>query len=269
VPVLDLPNIDTLADPLPNFTRVAELREPMATQLEQRSSKSVVGAFEYEIEARDAERAVEVVVEVVERMRARARFAGAAGRVVVGAEAYVETEDRFIELRTPDRGAAIMSLVAEGQLLAVDPAKTYAAERHAIDDALELAAPLNSGALAPAISGSWAALEALLTDAQDSDQEEGKVAAAVRAARLAACSWPRAELTALSYQVDRRGKAGTELSARLDPAETNRDRSEVVAEWLRGNGGLPLKRTWRLQSDVAAVSRMNGVLADATSVLRQ
>lgn len=269
VPIFNLPNIEKLADPLQNFTRWADLPAPIAAQIQANHPKAVVGAFDYAIEARDAERAVEVVVEVVERMRARARFAGAAGHVVVAGEAYVETEDRFVDLRTPDRGAAIMSLVAEGQLLAVDPAKTYAAERHAIDDALELAAPLNAGALAPAISGSWAALEALLTDAQDSDQQEGKVAAAVRAAALAACSWPRAELTALSYQVNGRGKAGLELSSRLHEVLTNRDRAEILAEWLRANGGMPLKRSWRHPSDVAAVSRMNGVLSDPTAALRE
>lgn len=268
VPIFGLPNIEKLADPLPNFTRWADLPEPIAAQIRTNHPRVVVGALDYAIEARDAERAVEVVVEVVERMRARARFAGAAGLVAVAGEAYVETEDRFVDLRAPDRGAAIMSLVAEGQLLAVDPAKTYAAERHAIDDALELAAPINAGALAPAISGSWAALEALLTDAQDSDQQEGKVAAAVRAAALAACSWPRAELTALSYQVDRRGNAGLELSSRLGQVATNRDRAEIVADWLRTNGGMPLKRSWRHRSDVAAVSRMNGVLHQPTETLR-
>lgn len=126
VPVIDLANIDKLADPLPNFTRQIDLRSPIAERLRDGISKPVIGAFEYEIEARDAERAVEVVVGVVERMRARARFAGAAGSVVVAGEAFVETEGRFIGLHTPDRGAAIMSLVAEGQVLAVDPEKTYA-----------------------------------------------------------------------------------------------------------------------------------------------
>lgn len=269
VPAIDLPSVETLADPLPNFTRYADLHPPIAAQLRDGNAKPVLGAFDYMIEARDAERAVEVVVEVVERMRARARFAGSAGRVTVAREAYVETEDRFIELRVADRGAAIMSLVAEGQLLAVDPAKTYAAERHAIDDALELAAPLNSGALAPGISGSWAALEALLTDAQDGDQKEGKVAAAVHASRLAACSWPRAELTALSYQIDQRRGAGSELLDLLDGVATNRDRSEIIAERLRQDGRLPLKRSWRIQSDAAAVSRMNRLLADPSRVLTQ
>lgn len=269
VPVINLPNAEHLADPLPNFTRQADLDSATAAQLREKIRKPVIGTFSYDIEARDAERAVEVVIEVIERMRARARFAGVAGQVVVAEKAYVATESRFIELRTPDRGAAIMSLVSEGQLFAVDPAKTYAAQRHAIDDALELAAPLNTGALAPGISGSWAALEALLTDAQDSDQTEGKVAAAARAARLAACSWPRAELTALSYQVDAHNDAGRALAGKLQAAETNRDRSEIVADQLRRAHGLPLRRSWRFQSDVAAVTRMNNLLANPADSLKQ
>ena len=199
----------------------------------------------------------------------RARFAHSNRHIVFSSEVYVETEDRFIELRVPDRNAAIMSLVTEGQLLDVIPAKTYAAERHAIDDALELAAPLNSGGLAPAISGAWAALEALLTDSQDSDKKEGKVGAATHAARLVACSWPRAELTALSYRIDPERGTGRELSARLDVAETNRDRSQIIADQLRNTGQIPLLRTWRLPSDAAAVTRMNRLLANPTGMLTQ
>ncbi|GFG99101.1 integrase [Mycobacterium timonense] len=269
VPVISLPKPERLADPLPNFTRRSDLDPETAEQLQPTSTKPLLGAFSYDIEARDAERAVEVVIEVVERMRARARFTGVAGQVVVARQAYVATENRLIELRTPDRGALIMSLVSEGQLFDVNPAKTYAAQRHAIDDALELASPLNTGALAPAISGSWAALEALLTDAQDSDEDEGKVVAAVRAARLAACSWPRAELTALSYQVDEHTAAGKQLASKLQGVGTNRDRSEIVAAQLRQNNGLPLRRSWRFQSDIAAVARMNGLLADPAKVLNQ
>lgn len=269
VPVISLPKPERLADPLPNFVRLSDLDPETADQLQQSNTKPLIGAFGYDIDARDAERAVEVVIEVVERMRARARFAGVAGQVVVAREAYVATERRSIELRTPDRGALIMSLVSEGQLFAVDPGQTSAAQRHAIDDALELAAPLNKGALAPGISGSWAALEALLTDAQDSDEEEGKVAAAVRAAKLTACSWPRAELTALSYQVDERNATGKALAINLGEVATNRDRSEIVARQLRRDKGLPLRRSWRFQSDVAAVARMNDLLADPAKGLKQ
>lgn len=269
VRVNDLPEIVRLADPLPHFTRHASLPGPIADKLRSLDSIPALGAFNYTVEARDAERAVELVSEVIERMRARARFAHSNRHIVFSSEVYVETEDRFIELRVPDRNAAIMSLMTEGQLLDVIPAKTYAAERHAIDDALELAAPLNSGGLAPAISGAWAALEALLTDSQDSDKKEGKVGAATHAARLVACSWPRAELTALSYRIDPERGTGRELSARLDVAETNRDRSQIIADQLRNTGQIPLLRTWRLPSDAAAVTRMNRLLANPTGMLTQ
>ncbi|MGZ1491236.1 hypothetical protein [Brevibacterium sediminis] len=269
VPVFNVPQMERLADPLPNFSRNENLELAIAGKFEDKFPKPTVGAFQYEVEARDAERAAEVVVEVVERMQARARFAGPIGRIDVAPSAYVESENRFIDLRIPDRGAAIMSLVAESQLLAVGPAKTYSAERHAIDDALELAAPLYSGPLAPAISGSWAALEALLTDAQDTDQNEGKVVAATNAARLAACSWPRAELTALSYQVDSKRAAKEEWFAQLKNAKTNRDRSAVIADRLTQESYLPLKRTWRIQSDAAAVTRMKNLLTDPTYSLNQ
>ena len=105
IPVISLPKPERLADPLPNFTRQSDLYPETAKQLQQTSTKPLLGAFSYDIEARDAERAVEVVIEVVERMRARARFAGVAGQVVVSRHAYVATEKRLIQLRTPDRGA--------------------------------------------------------------------------------------------------------------------------------------------------------------------
>ena len=270
VPVIELPVPEQLADPLDNFTRLENLDYSVASKMKYEISKPVLGVFKYEVKARDAERAVDSVFEIVERMRARSRISGGKGRVVLGGKALVENEDRFIDLRFPNRGVAVKSLISEGQLLAVDSVSEHGADRLAIDDALELAAPLNSGALAPAISGAWAALEALLTDAKDEDQKEGKVAAATRAAHLTTCSWPRAELTALSYRIDGGKDAGHDLQERLNRALSNRDRSEIVANYLREQGGrLPLKRDWRLRSDVAALQRMNKLLDNPKNTLMQ
>ena len=63
-------------------------------------------------------------------------------------------------------------------------------------------------------------------------------------------------------------QAGAGLWAQLMQAPTNRDRAEHVAEFLLDHHGLPLKRGWRLQSDVAAVARMMPTLTDPTKVLR-
>ena len=59
------------------------------------------------------------------------------------------------------------------------------------------------------------------------------------------------------------------MSARLDVAETNRDRSQIIADQLRNTGQIPLLRTWRLPSDAAAVTRMNRLLANPTGMLTQ
>ncbi|ASL18890.1 hypothetical protein LFT51_02095 [Mycobacterium intracellulare subsp. chimaera] len=55
VPVISLPKPERLADPLPNFTRRSDLDPETAEQLQPTSTKPLLGAFSYDIEARDAE----------------------------------------------------------------------------------------------------------------------------------------------------------------------------------------------------------------------
>jgi hypothetical protein len=109
------------------------------------------------------------------------------------------------------------------------------------------------------------ALESLLTEARDPDGEREKVVAATRAAALAACSWPRAELTALSYRI--RETSGNDLSVRLDRCASDRERAALIAAELEQKGTLPLKRSWRRRNDMAAVTRMQDLLADPRQVL--
>src|SRR5690606_36455774 len=66
-----------------------------------------------------------------------------------------------------------------------------------IDAALELLSHLQSSSPGAAVAGGWAAIEALLSEPDD------RAAAAERLAMLAACSYPRAELTKLSYVLER------------------------------------------------------------------
>src|SRR5207253_4317600 len=91
-----------------------------------------------------------------------------------------------------------------------------------VDAAIELLGPLDSGSPGPAITGAWAAIEALLSGPGDDD-----VVAADRLASLVACSFARAELTALSYSVEKRGG---DVADRLSRSETNRDRAALVAD---------------------------------------
>jgi hypothetical protein len=66
--------------------------------------------------------------------------------------------------------------------------------RSRVDDALELAAQINQGALGPAVAGGWAAVESLLFNPDDPAEEErsGKAVAADRLAAIITCSWPNA-----------------------------------------------------------------------------
>jgi hypothetical protein len=95
---------------------------------------------------------------------------------------------------TAARGVDVLSLAREKTMYST-------ASHDLLDDALEMAAPLNAGPPAPAVSGAWSAIESLLSQAADTAEGmPGRVVAADRLAAIVTCSWPRAELTALSYR---------------------------------------------------------------------
>ncbi|SNY33803.1 hypothetical protein [Paractinoplanes atraurantiacus] len=64
-----------------------------------------------------------------------------------------------------------------------------------VSSALELLEPLDLGTPAAAVAGSWAAIEALFVGPGDG---RNRVTAAIRMARIVACSYIRTELTALA-----------------------------------------------------------------------
>jgi hypothetical protein len=125
-----------------------------------------------------------------------------------------------------------------------------------IDDALELAAPLNYGPQGPAVSGAWAAVEALLLSPTDiEDGREGRAAvAADRMAVIVAASWPRGELTTLSHK----HVPGTpdRLSIELETTATNSERARLVVDALANGRKLSLPKA----SDRAAEQRMRSLV---------
>jgi hypothetical protein len=136
-------------------------------------------------------------------------------------------------------------------------------QRSLIDDVLELAAPVNQGALGPAVAGAWAAVESLLSHPDDPQEEErsGKAVAADRLAAIIACSWPRAELTVLAHrhvpvQPD-------VLAETLGKCTSNLERARAVAVAIRSGTGLPdVSRSRAKYSDKAALDRMVKLLSD-------
>ncbi|PRW63337.1 integrase [Actinopolyspora mortivallis] len=207
------------------------------------------GAFRYTIRAKDPVAAARAAGDKVRRLQGRRSYARGAKRSLepVG-RVWVRGFAEPLPLSPPARGVSIPSLERERTMYAVDGSGK-------LDDALELAAPLDDGRPTTAVSGAWAALESLLFQPGDTGDEEGRVVAADRLARIVACSWPRAELTALA--VRHRGDAGA-VTARLAECGSNLERSRVVAEELRRGGRLNLHSP----ADQAAEQRMRELLED-------
>ena len=106
-----------------------------------------------------------------------------------------------------------------------------------VDAALELVEPLDTGPAGLAVAGGWAAIEALL-----SAPGESRSNAAGRLATIVVLSYPRAELTTLSYRIK-----GKPLVAMLDTLTKNRERAErpnrkfriiTIGRGHNGNSGL-------------------------------
>ncbi|MCK2220205.1 hypothetical protein MF672_041365 [Actinomadura sp. ATCC 31491] len=264
VPFADLHRHRKRTTGLPHWIGVRETEDLMAAA-GAKTTAPIAGALSYEVEARDVERALEIVADLVERLQARARFVSTS-LVTPFDLAVVLNQNQAMPLRMPARGARVLSLAAERQLYLVgaEPQRLGDRRRSAVDDALELASALNHGPLAPAVAGGWSALESLLTEARDPDERE-RVVAASRAAALVTCSWPRAELTALSHRIRR--VSGGDLAERLDRCGSNRERAVLVAAELAAGNSLPLERSWRRRSDIAAITRMRALLADPGHVL--
>ncbi|MDX1984577.1 MAG: hypothetical protein SFV51_30175 [Bryobacteraceae bacterium] len=198
--------------------------------------------------ARDPHAAVELARERLEGLAARVRV-GSSRQFTLLPTVWIDGESKCFSLTHDGREVDVHSLDRQNQLYA-EP--TYSR----VDAGIELLEPLASAAPATAVASGWAALEALLS-------EPGNHAVvADRMGAIAACSFPRAELTVLSYQA---GKADAALAARLDTCQTNRDRAEMIAREIESGPAFTLIDA----SDQAAVQRMKKLLDHPHSVLKE
>ncbi|ONI65248.1 hypothetical protein ALI44B_00720 [Leifsonia sp. ALI-44-B] len=236
-------NLKTSQDWLPARETVSWFRAHGVSS-EQRHN----GGFRYVISARDAYAAADLGRETIDRMRARATYSRKNARLEPNGELWVGGLNRPVPLTRPSRGAFVLSLVSEKLLYAVG-------HRSALDNALEVASSLNEGPPAAAISGSWSAVESLLLAPADEAEGGRGALAADRMASLITCSWPRADLTALSYR--HKPPSSDRLTVELNGADTNRDRAETVLKWMKGGNALNLESA----SDVAAAARMSQLVS--------
>jgi hypothetical protein len=115
---------------------------------------------------------------------------------------------------------------------------------------------MNSEITSAAIAGGWAAIESLMACPGDKE----RVLAADRMAKITACSFPRAELTALSYKLEEQGGA---IADQLRACSTNRARAAILADLI--TGGVP--PVFPGDSDAAAMARISALLGDPNRVL--
>jgi hypothetical protein len=211
------------------------------------------GAFVFRFIAKDpvaAARAAGGMVRRLEARRAYARLGRRKGLQPVG-RVWIIGEPKPLPLTPPSRGVSVLSLVSEKTMYSVNRSDR-------LDEALELAAPLNDGSASTAAAGGWAAIESLLYHPGDElDVTEGRTVVADRLAAIVACSWPRAELTTLSYR--HKPPAPDDLSRRLDDCATSMDRSRVVADALAD--GTADELVLDSAHEQAAAKRMKVVLA--------
>lgn len=206
------------------------------------------GGMWFEVEARDAWAAVEKAVEIVDRLASRVSL-GTDGKLTPWRRAWVEGHSHPYRFSIGPRRVEVHALHREDQL--------YTLHRGGIvDAALEILAPLNTGSQSTAVTGAWAAMEALLSGPGEAD-----VLASDRMASLVACSFIRAELTDLSYQLEKQGGA---LAQQLDAAVTNRQRASITATALENNPTL----IFGTASDHAAIGRIRKTLQDPRTRLR-
>ncbi|OEV09255.1 hypothetical protein [Streptomyces nanshensis] len=222
------------------------------------------GGFVHRFTAMDPYSAAEQARQLLERLTARAQFLRRdRGGIVPLPHIWVAGHPHAIPLAPPARGADVLTLVNEGHLYQ-DPGRGSR-----IDDALELAASLNRGPLAPAVAGGWAAVESLLTHPDDPQEQErsGKAVAADRLAAVIACSWPRAELTALAHR--HKPQQPDELQRSVQACTTNRERARLVAQALRTAGAdvLDFSGSSTKWSDIPAGQRMADLVGGPRRVL--
>ncbi|GAA2504434.1 hypothetical protein [Winogradskya humida] len=244
VPFVSLPDHQDLAEWLPEW-------RPAPVAAAWFEGQGVVnrprhnGAFLYRIQAKDAVAAARKAGALVLRLEARSSFArNGRGRLQPVGRVWVGNYPEPLPVQFPARGADVLALQRERTMYSITGSDR-------LDDALELAAPVNGGPPAPAVSGAWAAIESLMYHPGDkTDPSAGRAVAADRMASLVACSWPRAELTALSYR--HKPPKPDDLSLALADAQSNAERCDVLVGVLSTPDQPVLTRA----SDVAARQRM-------------
>jgi hypothetical protein len=191
------------------------------------------------ITAYDPRAAADQATEIVESLAARARIAITA-ELRPHPKVWIAGESSPFDVRPRHRGLNVGALMREKVVYKVP------ATDDAVDAAFEILSPLQGSSPVLAVSAGWAAIEALLGESND------RGGAADRLAAIVACSFPRAELTALSYVLEREDP---QVAQTLAGVAVNRDRALIVADAILAGQPLSLHNS----TDRAALDRLRRI----------
>jgi hypothetical protein len=206
------------------------------------------GGLLLKIKALDAESAVQMAAERVELFAARVLLS-LRKEVHNCGVAWVAGESRTFSVERHIRGIKIGAMHRENRIWLESEADPF------VDPAIELLAPLQSGATTTAIAGGWAAIESLLGEPKNK-----KADPAERLATIVACSFPRAELTYLAYSLAHQNQT---FATQIAGMAENREKSTHLAQLII-DGSCPEPQDW---SDRAAILRIREVLVDPQGAL--
>lgn len=155
-------------------------------------------------------------------------------------------ESKVVTMAPSNRGVRVKVLSRENLI--------FSKSDDVVGAAIELLAHLESSSPSAAIAGGWAAVEALLADPGDRSE------AAENLAWIVAASFPRAELTALSYKAER---DSLQIRSLLSGIHENRERALKIAEEIERGGNLGLRKP----ADRAGLRRVQKILRTPSTCL--
>jgi hypothetical protein len=207
-----------------------------------------LGGVVLQIEARDGGAAADAAFEAFQGLAARAVIA--TGRELRQLRrVWVSGQREPYQVQDRNRGVNVRALVRQ------DVVYRRSINKDGVDAAFEMLAPLQRGSSAEAIAAGWAAIEALLSEPND------RGGAADRLAALVACSFPRAELTQLSYNIE---KVDPLMARALAGVADNRGRCEIVARSLLEGEAIASSGV----ADEAAIERARRILNKPAEALQ-
>lgn len=202
------------------------------------------GGFVWTVIARDAQGAAESARDLLDRYSARLSIATGKG-IHALPFIWVEGADEALPIQKGSRGVRVEELFRSGTVFA-EPSDVVS---ESVDAAFELLAHLEQSSPTAAIAGGWAAVEGLL------GEPGNRSVAADHLASLVACSIPRAELTTLSYKVEK--VAPGVLAGELAACPTNKQRAIRLVKAIVAKEPLGISHG----ADEAAIRRMAVLVA--------